>query len=242
MDRQNWSELWKILVIVVVVWLVGALPLFLFVVRPFMFYAARTSVDLEGTGIVLSAVAAFAGLLIPLHYSLVLDIVGKIRDHNKKPDSDKNVERLTRYCHTSDMIVFSAALFGVSSLLEGACALGSKFGLVDAGREGVFGFVLGLGFVLVVLASLIISIFSSEREWGLANSSPTFVWYVVFNCLSGSLSLLWAMVLMSRPCLNQVAFAAMVAVTLYYGLWLMLRVAFTPMSLVAKITIDDLVS
>jgi len=192
--------------------------------------------NLDVIAIVLAAVAAFAGLLIPLHYVLTLDIMGKMKEscqikNNKKINKntiEHEKEWLRRYCHTSDIVVFVTALFGVSSLLEGGFAIGLKLEILTIIKCPSR--IIGISYMVIVLVSILISCTTSTRDWMLESSGPSFWSYFIFLICLGSLSIIWGRELIYYRSANITAFLALIALSLFYFLWLLLRILFTPMS------------
>ncbi|MDP2754521.1 MAG: hypothetical protein Q8P40_09055 [Nitrospirota bacterium] len=225
-------------------------PLILLIFRKLLSSVATIEKpNLDITAIVLGAVAAFAGLLIPLHYALTLDIIGKIKDPFSKIKDpfgrrshaalrknrvEREIECLLRYCHTSDLVIFVTALFGFSSLLEGTFIIGSNNGILKFSDWSVF---TGNLFFTFVLLSCLISFTRVHKEWKLSYYGKSFCVYCFFILCTVSLSIVWWQGLICLNNENSIAFLALGILSLFYFLWLLLRVFFTPMSRVTYITI-----
>lgn len=236
---------WPLARLVLSVILVINIWVFAFLYIPKLFFKcliiSNVAVDLDVTSIVLGAVAAFAGLLIPLHYALSLDIVGKIRDSNidinfkKKTRENIEIERLLRYLHTSDIVVFITAIFGVFSLFEGAITVGYHFSVIEAPMFCKISKLIGFIYLFIAFLSIAFSVIKAKREWNLDYFNKSFIWYCVFGSFIGIFSINWGLALIYLNSANGIAFVALILISLFYLLWLILRIIFTPMSRVTYI-------
>ncbi len=197
--------------------------------------------NLNETAIVLGAVAAFAGLLIPLHYALSLDIIGKLKNTRVKRLYSKKEGKLVetdqawlrRYLHTSDIVVYATALFGVSSLIEGALALGYHFQILD--NIKTWASILGFCYSVTIGISIVRSYSTMQKAWGLKYRFRSFKVYIIFLIAIGLVVLFWSMVLILYRTISHTAFFALLVLAFFYLMWLLLRVAFIPMSRITKI-------
>lgn len=197
-----------------------------------IFQSACKEFDLNETAIVLGAVAAFAGLLIPLHYALVLDIIEKMKNIKESEE----ITWLKSYCHTSDIIVFLTALFGVSSLFEGAFALGFHFQVIKV--TFWWNKILGFCYIFIVGYSVGTSYLTLGEDWGLKYEGKPYNIYLRLLGISSFISVLWAKALIFYKTPSHTAFLALFLLSFFYFLWLFLRAFFKPMSRIAKISLE----
>lgn len=189
--------------------------------------------DVDITSIVLGAVATFAGLLIPLHYALSLDIIGKIKESGQINCKQKNA--LLYYCHTSDIVIFVTALFGASTLIEGAISLSNKYINISFCQ---WSRMIGYIFIIFTLIALIISLLVGSSHWKVKCEGKNFNWYLIFVLAIGTLSILWAWGLMNINNGNGIALLSLFILSLFYFLWLMLRMVYIPMTQVVELSLS----
>lgn len=149
----------------------------------------ETSVNLEAASIVLAAVTAFAGLLIPLHYSISIQLIQTVAVALQSGRSlrglppfsvDKvavELQEVLNYVLASDTVVFMTAVLGVSTLLEGACAIALKFGIVSGTtQERLLHAFIALVHVVMLLLACHRSLRSRAEEWRLNTYSDSGGW------------------------------------------------------------------
>lgn len=198
--------------------------------------------DKDVIAIIYGAVAAFIALMIPIHYTISLDIIGKIysagpsgpKEKESKEKESKEKEQpnpescLLFYCHSAEVLVFAFGLFGASVFLKEAEVIGSIFNLEVV--PTLYGFlIIAYG---GVLAAGVAYNRRYRTEWyeETEEYSTLHVRYLCIRYLSLILGAIWVAFLTISKCENINAVVALVLLTLYYLLWVMLRLLFAPMT------------
>jgi len=213
--------------------------------RPF---TIKQDCDMAVVAIIYGAVGAFIALLIPIHYTISLDILNKIKENPKK---DVRARRfLLCYCHSAEVLVYAFGLFGASVFLEEAMTISSFFGFTVWPTLHV---ALVIGYALTVLFGVALN-WHYWKDWfergkyrilfslwdkiarG-AHWSPTeryLVWLAVRYSVAIVFSIItvavWAAFLTVSQCPNLNVVVALVLLTLYYLAWMLLRFLFAPMT------------
>jgi len=193
------------------------------------------NVDLNISAIVLGSVTALAGLLIPLHYALTLDIIENISNSN---DNYEERQELLSYCHASDIVAFVTAIFGVSSLFVGAFALGLRCEFLDVSCFYKLSFYTSLGYIILVLISSFIHSLKMEKKWRVPFFRCYSIYYFIFILAIFVLSSAWFWGLKNIKAPNGIAFLALIILAFYYLLWLLLRVCYRPISNIVRLKIS----
>lgn len=187
--------------------------------------------DKDVIAIIYGAVAAFIALMIPIHYTISLDILGKINSaesENLDVNQKNPMSYLLFYCHSAEVLVYAFGLFGASVFLEEAIVIGSIFHLEVVPRLH--------GLIIIVYGfALAIGVARNRRyrpKW--YEETPTYstlhVYYLCIRYITLILGAIWCAFLTISECDNINAVVALVLLTLYYLCWVILRLLFAPMT------------
>ncbi|MFB0520731.1 MAG: hypothetical protein ACETWD_04800 [Desulfatiglandales bacterium] len=202
--------------------------------------------NLTATGIVLAAVAAFAGLLVPLHYSLSFDVAGALKRVPVEDSLKLNYAKALALIITSDAVTHMIAFFGFSALLYGVAIL-SKSLSFDPPLKCLP--LYRLFYPIVVFLVLLRGFTTLKR------ALRTYIWqheddqlcfkrqhdeqlvdvysvYCLFTIPSAILGLAWFLILIrTDPCIEILGPPAVLVLASYFLEWLMVRVLLRPVSL-----------
>ncbi len=201
--------------------------------------------------IIYGSVGVFIALMIPIHYTITLDILSKInsagpsgpKEKQSKEKQSKEKEELNPescllfYCHSAEVLVYAFGLFGASVFLKEAIVIASIFELTVS---PILHYILILLYGAALSAGVGLNRYK-QSEWFDSEK------YIFLNfCYSFTrysvliLGAIWIAFLAISKCENINAVVALVLLTLYYLLWVMLRLLFTPMTYTKKLLIGNI--
>ena len=192
---------------------------------------------LPALAIAYSAMGAFVGVMIPLHYTISLDIVARLRGttaRNTCTGQEWQVaERSLRwYCHTAEAVVFAFGLFGVGALSQGALCLWEF--ATEQPPCAMIRKVVGCLLVFALGTGLGRNIVCGRSQWGLRKADCPWMFraYLGFVSLGGVFCIAWSSVIYTDPGLTSLVPTALSAVllTFYYALWVTMRIVFAPVT------------
>jgi hypothetical protein len=181
-------------------------------------------VDLQPLGIVLGIIATIVGVLVPLHYSLVLDIIGNLfsGDCSKKSEGE-DVYWLYNYISASDIIIYITALFGASSLMEGVFAIAVSLRIMSDEYFPLMNIGVAVIYLLLCAASIWRSWITREKQ------KQGKCAYIVTLFFLSIISAIWSIILItcSRQPGRIIATALIILCDFYVG-WLLLKIPYIP--------------
>lgn len=187
--------------------------------------------------IIYGAVGVFIALMIPIHYTISLDILGKINSaesQNLNEEQKKAKSRLLFYCHSAEVLVYAFGLFGASVFLEEAIVIASIFHLA-VWPPLHWLLVIAYGFALAAGVS---SNRYYRKKWFKSETYDKLnVYYLCTRYVSLTLGAIWIAFLTSSKCANINAVVALILLILYYLCWVMLRLLFAPMTYTRELLI-----
>lgn len=184
--------------------------------------------QLDERGIILAAISTFVAILIPLHYSLVLDVISKIKDNGKITNDNKKCLKL--YVASSDIVVYITALFGVSVLLEGAVAIGAYFQIIGKPKSCTNGIAIGLIITIILAMWRSLSFVTKKVE---LVDNKFFWWYLLSILLSTFIAIIWLKGLIKDNVAHHIEFRGIVTLAFFYFQWIFLKIPFMPISRLA---------
>lgn len=183
------------------------------------------NLNLQVLGIVLPIVATIVGIMVPLHYSLILNILEELSliDSNQNAD-EENINMLNNYIAASDIIIYVTAWFGASSLMEGANAIATYFDIFNQNFFSIISVVVGCFYLFLSLVSIGRSLCVTKdlkRHWGFFSS-------ILFILI---ISFIWTIILVvfpNRP--DVIIVIALLILSDFYIGWHLLKIPFIPIN------------
>lgn len=195
---------------------------------------------LQLAAIVYAAVGGFVAVMIPIHYSLSLDILGKLKiskevNENEQEEEkeenrnkyDSNRRKLMHYCHTAEIVIYCFGMFGVSVLFQETFIV---FKFLEMELPELFKPVGTLMYSVFVICGVGLNL-KYRHSWHVTSSHGKIHWMYYGNVFMVLvLSGFWAGLLFASDCNNLNAASSLGLVTTHYLLWLLLRAEYAPMT------------
>ncbi|MEO0072228.1 MAG: hypothetical protein ABIK10_02145 [candidate division WOR-3 bacterium] len=191
--------------------------------------ASQKSMDLNVRSAVLAVVAAIVGVLVPLHYSLVLDIIDEIKKNNQSANQE-NLLWLKKYIATSDIIIYVMAWFGASSLVEGVIGFAAHYNIISRKFLPIGSRIVGVVYFALSAVSIWRSLNVTKENRGLAGDCLATTMYLVTIIFVFIISIAWAISLFlyeTRP--GFVVLSLLILCYFYVG-WHLLKIPAIPIT------------
>lgn len=204
--------------------------------------------DKDVVGIIYALVSGFVAVMIPLHYTISFDIIGKIHAINlNNKNNSKNKEEpkliLLYYCHVAEGLIYAFGLFGASVMYEEALVVSSILNYNLPREWNKIGILI---YTFALLRGLCLN-WEFRKKWCQDDELEKInkknnkykKYHMITIILSAIIGGVWAGLLCTSRCYKLNGFGVLLLLTIYYIWWVIFRALFAPMTHVKEYLIDN---
>lgn len=185
--------------------------------------------------IIYGIISGFIAVMIPLHYTISFDIIGKMAQAASIQNSERDFFKLELlfYCHIAEALIFSFGLFGASVLFEEAIVVSQVIGFTVPKLFKIIGHGVLL---LTVIYGLCLNLKNKDKWFNSFNSTLKkerekgqriqILTIILCSILSG----IWFSILFFSESNNLNGLTVLLILTLYYFWWIFFRALFAPLT------------